>query len=283
MSIEVKNLSYRYENAGENHSGRMVLKGVNLTLDREHFIAIIGPTGSGKSTFIQHLPLLLRAVDGDILYDGKSIYDKDFDKKQLRQEVGIVFQYPEYQLFETDILQDVCFGPKNLGLPQEEIEKRAKETLKLVGIKEEDFEKSPFELSGGQKRRVAIAGVLAMSPKYLILDEPAAGLDPKGRDELFGLLRMLADNSNVGIILVSHSMEDVAKYADRVIVFDDGNVLYDGTPCEVFKHADELGKIGLDVPLSIKVSNALIKKGFKLSDEITTLEDAANQIVKSMK
>ena len=279
MSITVKNISYHYDNPGSEHSGRQVLCDISVSFDRDSFTAVIGPTGSGKSTFIQHLNLLLRADQGDILYDGESIYAQGYDRKKLRSRVGLVFQYPEYQLFETDVLSDVSFGPKNLGLPEDEVRKRASQALLQVGFSEADFHRSPFELSGGQKRRAAIAGVLAMQPEYLILDEPAAGLDPAGRRELFDMLGELHKKGGVGIILVSHSMDDVAKYADRLIVLNEGRILYDATPAEVFSHGKELESIGLDVPQAAKAAQMLRNRGILLPEGLITMEQVKTAIL----
>lgn len=282
MSIALKNISYKYEQVSESHIGRQVLKGINLEIRSEEFLTIIGATGSGKSTLIQHLNLLLEAQEGDITYDGCSIYDKEFNRKALRSQVGLVFQYPEYQLFETDIYSDVSFGPKNLGLMQSEIDERVTNALELVGIKKEDYTRSPFELSGGQKRRVAIAGVLAMKPKYLVLDEPAAGLDPAGRVAMLKLLRKLHDEAGIGIVLVSHSMEDVAEYSDRVIVLSRGEIMYDASPREVFSHREELEAMGLAVPEATYVCDMLRRGGLNIPEGIITCEEAADAIARAL-
>ena len=281
MSIELKNVSYRYENAGSAHTGRLILDDINLTISENDFTAIIGATGSGKSTLIQHFNLLLKATSGEVFYDGKNIYDKDFDHKRLRSKVGLVFQYPEYQLFEADVFSDVCFGPKNLGLDQEEVLERARQSLAVVGIDESDYKRSPFELSGGQKRRVAIAGVLAMKPKYLILDEPAAGLDPKGRRDMLEMVRTLHKERGIGVVLVSHSMDDVANYADRIIVINKGKIKLDDTPVEVFKHRNELEEIGLTVPQVMIVADELRKRGWKLPEGLTRMDEVASEILKA--
>ena len=246
LILEAKNLSYIYEEGTANEKG--ALDDVNLNIHEGEFLAIIGHTGSGKSTLIQHLNGLMRADSGSIYFNGEDIYAKQFSMPFLRKHVGLVFQYPEHQLFETTVLEDVCFGPKNLGLGKEEILAAAKKALKQVGLDESYYEKSPFELSGGEKRRVAIAGVLAMNPEVLILDEPTAGLDPKGRDKILNLLKKLQTERNIAIVLVSHSMEDVAKYADRLVVMSDGKKLYDGACREVFSHYKELENIGLAAP-----------------------------------
>ena len=246
MSITLKNVSYCYNQgtAMEAHA----LKNVNLEIPDGQFIGLIGHTGSGKSTLIQHLNGLVRATSGEIRYGDRNIYEEGFRMKELRSKVGLVFQYPEHQLFEIDVFTDVCFGPKNLGLDQDEIKRRAVESLSLVGLDESYYEKSPFELSGGEKRRVAIAGVLAMRPEVLILDEPTAGLDPKGRDDILDQVAYLQKERQITVVLVSHSMEDVAKYVDRIIVMNHGEAVFDGSVKEVFSHYKELEAIGLAAP-----------------------------------
>ena len=238
MAIKIDHLNYVYSEgtAFEKHA----LKDVNLEIPDGQFIGVIGHTGSGKSTLIQHLNGLLKGTSGAIYYNGTNIYGEGYNMKELRSKVGLVFQYPEHQLFEIDVFTDVCFGPKNLGLPKEEVERRAYEALRLVGLKEKNFKKSPFELSGGQKRRVAIAGILAMEPDVLVLDEPTAGLDPKGRDDILDQVKRLHEERHITVILVSHSMEDVARYVDRIIVMNKGQVRFDGVPREVFRHYREL-------------------------------------------
>ena len=260
MSIIVDKISYTYE-IGTGFE-RQALKEVSCVIEKGEFIGLIGHTGSGKSTFIQHLNGLVKATSGAIYYDGEDIYDKDFDMRKLRSKVGLVFQYPEHQLFETDIFKDVCFGPKNLGLDRAETELRAFEALRLVGLDESLYYQSPFDLSGGQKRRVAIAGVLAMKPEVLILDEPTAGLDPKGRDDILDCVKKLQKETGITVILVSHSMEDVAKYVDRIMVMNDGILMYNGTPKEVFAHYKELEKIGLAAPQVTYIMNDLKNAGF---------------------
>lgn len=246
LILEAKNLTYVYEEGTANEKG--ALDDVSINIHEGEFLAIIGHTGSGKSTLIQHLNGLMKADSGSISFNGEDIYAKKFSMPFLRKHVGLVFQYPEYQLFETTVLEDVCFGPKNLGLSKEEVLEAAKKALKQVGLGEEYYEKSPFELSGGEKRRVAIAGVLAMNPEVLILDEPTAGLDPKGRDKILNQLKKLQTERNIAIVLVSHSMEDVAKYAERLVVMSGGKKLYDGSCREVFSHYKELEDIGLAAP-----------------------------------
>lgn len=279
MSIALEHVNYVYSpgTAYEKHA----LKDVSLEITQGQFVGIIGHTGSGKSTLIQHLNGLIKATSGRILYDGQNIYDEGYDMKKLRSQVGLVFQYPEYQLFEADVLSDVCFGPKNQGLPPEECEKCAKEALDLVGFPEKYYRQSPFELSGGQKRRVAIAGILAMHPKVLVLDEPTAGLDPKGRDEILDQIEHLHRETGMTVILVSHSMEDIAKYVGRIIVMNRGEKMLDGTPKEVFSHYKELEKVGLAAPQVTYVMHDLKERGFPVSTDATTVGEAADEIMRS--
>lgn len=277
MAIEVRNLSHIYGQG--TIFEQYALKDVNLSIVDGEFIGLIGHTGSGKSTLTQHLNGLLKATSGDILYNGESIYREGYSLKELRSHVGLVFQYPEHQLFETDVFSDVCFGPKNLGLTEEEIQARAKEALELVGLDESFYKQSPFELSGGQKRRVAIAGVLAMKPEVLILDEPTAGLDPKGRDDILGLVSELHEKRGMTIILVSHSMEDVARYVSRLVVMNHGEKVYDGTPKEVFRHYKELEAIGLAAPQITYVVHALRERGIPIDADITTVGEARDAIL----
>ena len=277
MSITLKNVSYCYNQgtAMEAHA----LKNVNLEIPDGQFIGLIGHTGSGKSTLIQHLNGLIRATSGEIWYGDQNIYAEDFRMKELRSRVGLVFQYPEHQLFEVDVFTDVCFGPKNLGLDPEEVKRRAEESLRLVGLHESYYEKSPFELSGGEKRRVAIAGVLAMQPEVLILDEPTAGLDPKGRDDILDQVAYLQKERQITGGLVSHSMEDVAKYVDRIIVMNHGEAAFDGTVREVFSHYKELEAIGLAAPQVTYLMHALKEKGFAVDENATTIEEAKASIL----
>ena len=277
MSITLKNVSYCYNQgtAMEAHA----LKNVNLEIPDGQFIGLIGHTGSGKSTLIQHLNGLIRATSGEIWYGDQNIYAEDFRMKELRSRVGLVFQYPEHQLFEVDVFTDVCFGPKNLGLDPEEVKRRAEESLRLVGLHESYYEKSPFELSGGEKRRVAIAGVLAMQPEVLILDEPTAGLDPKGRDDILDQVAYLQKERQITVVLVSHSMEDVAKYVDRIIVMNRGEAAFDGTVREVFSHYKELEAIGLAAPQVTYLMHALKEKGFAVDENATTIEEAKASIL----
>ena len=279
MSIALEHVNYVYS-PGTAYE-KQALKDVSLEIPQGQFVGIIGHTGSGKSTLIQHLNGLTRATSGRILYEGRNIYEEGYDMRWLRSQVGLVFQYPEHQLFEVDVLSDVCFGPKNQGLSQKECEARAKEALDLVGFPDKYYKQSPFELSGGQKRRVAIAGVLAMRPKVLILDEPTAGLDPKGRDEILDQVERLHKETGMTVILVSHSMEDVARYVERIIVMNRGEKMLDGTPREVFRHYKELEKVGLAAPQVTYVMHDLKERGFDLSPDATTIEEAADEIMRS--
>lgn len=260
---------------------KKALDDVSLTINKGEFIGIIGHTGSGKSTLIQHFNGLEKATSGTIYFDGQDIYDKDFNMKSLRSRVGLVFQYPEHQLFETTVLEDVKFGPKNLGLSKVEVDLRAFEAIKQVGLSEKCYDDSPFELSGGQKRRVAIAGVLAMKPEILILDEPTAGLDPRGRDEILDQIAKL-HKDGLTVILVSHSMEDVAKYADRIIAMNSGKVAFDGTPKEVFRHYKELERMGLSAPQITYVMQAMKELGLDVDTDVSTVEEAKKEILKAL-
>lgn len=280
MSMQIENLSYVY---GEGTAfEKKALDNVNLELPDGQFIGVIGHTGSGKSTLIQHLNGLLRAAHGKIYYNGEDIYREGYDMRGLRSKVGLVFQYPEHQLFEVDVFTDVCFGPKNQGLPKEEVEARALEALHQAGLKEKHYRKSPFELSGGQKRRAAIAGILAMHPEVLVLDEPTAGLDPKGRDEILEQIARLHRERNITVLLVSHSMEDVAKYVDRILVMDDGKIMFDDVPKRVFHHYQELEKIGLAAPQVTYVVKALEAKGWKIDTDATTVEEARSAVLRAL-
>ena len=279
MSIALEHVNYVYSpgTAYEKHA----LKDVSFEIEQGQFVGIIGHTGSGKSTLIQHLNGLVKATSGKILYEGQNIYEEGYDMKKLRSQVGLVFQYPEYQRFEADVLSDVCFGPKNQGLSREECEKCAREALALVGFPEKYYSQSPFELSGGQKRRVAIAGILAMHPRVLVLDEPTAGLDPKGRDEILDQIQHLHRETGMTVILVSHSMEDIANYVDRIIVMNRGEKMLDGTPKEVFSHYKELEKVGLAAPQVTYVMHDLKERGFPVSTDATTIPEAADEIMRS--
>jgi len=277
MSIKIENLNYVYSagTAFEKHA----LRDINLELPDGQFIGVIGHTGSGKSTLIQHMNGLIKATSGGIYFHGQDIYDEDFNMKELRSRVGLVFQYPEHQLFETTIFDDVCFGPKNLGLDKKTVELRAFEALRSVGFPHELFYQPPFDLSGGQKRRVAIAGVLAMKPEVLILDEPTAGLDPAGRDEILGLISQMHKELGITIILVSHSMEDVAKYVERIIVMNQGSVMYDGVPKDVFRQYKELEAVGLAAPQVTYLMHELQEKGLPVDVDATTVEEAKESIL----
>ena len=254
------------------------LDDINLVIPDGQFIGLIGHTGSGKSTLVQHLNGLIKPTSGNIYYNGKDIHDEDFSKKELRSKVGLVFQYPEHQLFEIDVFSDVCFGPKNLGLDKKEVELRAYQALKQVGLEDEYFYQSPFDLSGGQKRRVAIAGVLAMKPEVLILDEPTAGLDPKGRDEILGLVSKLRKETGMTIILVSHSMDDVAEYVDRILVMNKGRLMFDDEPKKVFSHVEELESMGLAAPQVTYIMMELKKRGYPVDTNVITISEAAKEI-----
>ena len=246
MSMKLKKVSYVYSEGDAFE--KKALDEISLEIPDGQFIGIIGHTGSGKSTLIQHLNGLLRATSGAIYYDGENIYQEGYDMRTLRSKVGLVFQYPEHQLFEVDVFSDVCFGPKNLGLSKEEVEERAKKALTQVGLDESYYKKSPFELSGGQKRRVAIASIIAMEPKVLILDEPCAGLDPKGRDTILNLIKEYQSQMGNTVLFVSHSMEDVAKLCKKVIVMNKGEIAFCGSANEVYSHGEELKEMGLNVP-----------------------------------
>lgn len=281
MSIELKNVMYTYSpgTSYEIHA----LKNINLKIPDGQFIGVIGHTGSGKSTLIQHFNALIKPTSGIIFYNGEDIWAEKYDRRKLRSEVGLVFQYPEHQLFENDVLSDVCFGPMNQGLSREEAEKQAVQALFQVGFKEKNFGKSPFELSGGQKKRVAIAGVLAMNPKILILDEPTAGLDPKGRDDILDQIAELHKMRGITIILVSHSMEDIAKYVERLIVMNKGEVAFDDTPKNVFAHYKELEQMGLAAPQITYIMHALKENGLLVDQNATTVEEAKNSIISALK
>ena len=279
MAIIIHELEHRYEDgsAGE----KVALHDVNIKIEQGEMIGLIGHTGSGKSTLIQHLNGLLKPTSGAVFYDGKDINDSDFSKKKLRSKVGLVFQYPEYQLFESTVIDDVKFGPKNIGMDSLKIDMNSFQALKQVGIGEDLLDVSPLELSGGQKRRVAIAGVLAMEPEVLILDEPRAGLDPSGRDEILDLVAKLHKERNLTVILVSHSMEDVARYVERLIVMNHGTVAFDATPGEVFSHYKELEKIGLMAPQVTYVMEGLARRGVTLPHNAITVQEAVDSILQA--
>ncbi len=280
MSIILDKINYTYSDGTAYQI--QALKDINIQIKEGEFIGIIGHTGSGKSTLTQLMNGLLKATGGHIYVDGEDIYDEDYDKKKLRSKVGLVFQYPDHQLFETSNFEDVCFGPKNLGLDRKEVELRAYEALRNVGFPEELYFQPPFDLSGGQKRRVAIAGVLAMKPDVLILDEPTAGLDPAGRDEILGLVSKMHKELGITILLVSHSMEDVAEYVDRIIVMNQGEVMYDADPKAVFSHYKELEKVGLAAPQVTYLVNELAQRGLPVDTGATTVKEAAQAILAAL-
>lgn len=280
MSIRLEGINYLYGQGTEmvTHA----LKDINMEIKDGEFVGLVGHTGSGKSTLVQHLNGLIKPTEGHIYFDGQDIYAEGYDMKKHRSNVGLVFQYPEHQLFETDVLSDVCFGPKNLGLKKAEAEEQAKKALELVGLDESYYKRSPFDLSGGQKRRVAIAGVLAMKPKMLILDEPTAGLDPQGRNEILELISQLRDRSGITIVLVSHSMEDVAENVDRMIVMNKGSMAFDGTPKEVFAHYRELEEMGLAAPQVSYIVHQLKEKGLPVETDAITIEEAVRDILTAL-
>ncbi len=278
MSIIVNHLTYKYNPGTPMES--VAVDDVSFELKEGEFVGLIGHTGSGKSTLVQHLNGILKPTSGSVYYNGRDVFDGEYDLKELRSHVGLVFQYPEHQLFESDVFKDVCFGPNNLGLSKKETELRAYKALKLVGLEDEFFYQSPFDLSGGQKRRVAIAGVLAMEPEVLILDEPTAGLDPKGRDDLLDSLKKVQQETGCTILLVSHSMEDVAEYADRLLVMHKGKLEYDDSPVNVFRHADKLRSMGLGVPEIMDAMFALRAGGFDVSTDVITVDGAVEEILK---
>lgn len=281
MSIKLEHINYVYSEgtAYEKHA----LKDVSLEIPHGEFVGIIGHTGSGKSTLIQHLNGLIKATSGALYYNGENIYGENYNLRELRNQVGLVFQYPEHQLFEVNVLQDVCFGPKNQGLDRKDIELRAFEALRNVGFPEELFYQPPFDLSGGQKRRVAIAGVLAMKPDVLILDEPTAGLDPAGRDEILGLVSKMHRELGITILLVSHSMEDVAEYVDRIIVMNHGAVMFDALPKQVFAHYKELEAVGLAAPQVTYLVHELAERGLPVDTQATTAREAAQTILSALR
>lgn len=279
MQLIVDHLSLQY-NKGLSSEVR-ALDDINLVVNEGDFIGLLGHTGSGKSTLVQLLTALLEPSSGTIYLDGEDVFDKDYDKRKLRGKVGLVFQYPEHQLFEETVFADVCFGPKNMGLDRKTVELRSYEALKKVGMPDDLFYQSPFDMSGGQKRKAAIAGVLAMKPEILILDEPTAGLDPQGRDEILELLKKM-NEEGITIILVSHSMEDVARYVNRIVVLDSGKLIYDDAPRQVFSHYRELEEIGLSAPKVTYVIEALREKGFDVPEGIITVDEAAHAIIKAL-
>lgn len=281
MSLKAENLEYKY-NAGTALES-YAIRGVNLEIGKGEFVGLIGRTGSGKSTLIQHFNGLLKPTGGRLLFEGEDISAKGYNLKALRQKVGLVFQYPEYQLFEETVIKDAAYGPKNKGVDDKTAMQMAHEALSLVGISQDLYNKSPFELSGGQKRRVAIAGVLAIRPEYLILDEPTAGLDPQGREEILTLFKELHEKLGITIILVSHSMEDVARYAHRLLVMNRGKLEYDDTPREVFKHLEELETMGLSVPQAVHIAHALRIAGYTVPQDTITVEELAAALLNELK
>lgn len=283
MSIVIKNLTYIYNE--DMPFASKALDDISFEIQDRDFVGIIGHTGSGKSTLIQHLNGLLRPSYGEIYINDFNITDPELNLTEIRKRVGVVFQYPEYQLFEETVEKDIAFGPTNLGLDEAEVKKRVKDSMEAVGLKYEEYkEKSPFELSGGQKRRVAIAGVIAMNPEVLILDEPTAGLDPGGRDEIFELIKTLHREHNITIILSSHSMDDMAKLAKTIIVMNHGKIEFIGTPREVFNsNAIRLKEIGLDIPQTIELAIKLREKGFDIRQDILTIDEAKEEILRVMR
>lgn len=281
MPILVNHVTYKYN--PNTTMEKVALDDVSLEIKENEILAIIGHTGSGKSTLVQHLNGLMKATEGGVYFDGVNIYSKDYSMKELRSNVGLVFQYPEHQLFEVDVFSDVCFGPKNMGLDKKEAELRAYAALKQVGIEDEYFYQSPFDLSGGQKRRVAIAGVLAMKPRFLVLDEPTAGLDPKGRDDIFDCIAQIRKETGTGIVLVSHSMEDVANYADRIVVMDKGRKVYDDIPSNVFKNYKHLEEIGLSAPQITYAMHEIKAAGIDVNEDVYKVSDAVDEIMKAFR
>ncbi|MBC8588157.1 energy-coupling factor transporter ATPase [Paratissierella segnis] len=282
MLVKINNLSYIYN--PNTPFEKKALDNINLQIDEGDFIGLIGHTGSGKSTLVQHLNGIMKSTSGSIIVDGINIYDKDANLREIRQKVGLVFQYPEHQLFEETVYKDIAFGPKNLGLKDEELKQRVKSSMELVGLDYDTLkDRSPFELSGGQKRRVAIAGVIAMKPKLLILDEPTAGLDPSGRDEILDEIRKLYLKEGITIILVSHSMEDVAKLSNRILVMHEGKIIINDETREVFKKASELEEIGLGIPQITSFMREFKSKGNDVRDDILTVEEAKEEILKYLR
>lgn len=282
MIIELKNVSYIYN--PNTPFEKKALENINLEIDNGEFIGLIGHTGSGKSTLVQHLNGLIRPTKGTIIVEDKVISEKGTALREVRQKVGLVFQYPEHQLFEETIYKDIAFGPKNLGLTENEVDNRVKESMEIVGL---DFQRlkdrSPFELSGGQKRRVAIAGVLAMKPKVLVLDEPTAGLDPNGRDEILSEVKEIFENAGITILLVSHSMEDIARLVGRILVMDKGKIVMDDKPREIFKRAEELENIGLGVPQITRLMREFNAQGKSIRDDVLTVDEAKDEILEYLR
>lgn len=281
MAIKVEKLRHVYSEGTPFE--KVALDSVDLTIENGEFIGLIGHTGSGKSTLIQHFNALLEPSSGTVFVNDVDIFDEKTNKREVRQNVGLVFQYPEHQLFEMTVYKDVAYGPTNMGLSKEEVDERVVDALEKVGLDKDVYEMSPFELSGGQKRRVAIAGVLAMGPEVLVLDEPTAGLDPSGRDDILGEIRKLHETIGITIILVSHSMEDIANFVERIIVMDKGNVILEGNKYDVFEEVELLERIGLGVPQVTKICHMLQSKGFVFEDTITTLEEALEALKGQLK
>ncbi len=280
MKLELKGVSYIYDPLASKV--KKAVDDVSLTIEKGQFVGLVGHTGSGKSTLAQLLNGLVKPTAGQVLLDGQDVHAKGFPLKTLRQRVGLVFQYPEYQLFEENVLKDVCFGPKNLGLPRAEQIEKAKKALRLVGMEENLYDNSPFDLSGGERRRAAIAGVLAMEPDILVLDEPTAGLDPAGRDEILSQIARLCKEEGIGVVLISHSMEDVAAYTERMLVMDHGKLCFDDAPREVFRHVEELESMGLSAPQVTYIVRKLNERGFALPDDLLTVEEAKDAILKAI-
>lgn len=278
MPIQLNNVTHTYSEGSAFQA--TAIRNVNLTIEDGEFIAVIGHTGSGKSTLVQHLNGLLKPTDGQILIDGEDLNGEKTDRRRIRQKVGLVFQYPEYQLFEETVAKDIAFGPKNLGLSDQEIDQRVRRAMAHVHLDYDKYaERSPFELSGGQMRRVAIAGVLAMEPKILILDEPTAGLDPKGRDRILSMVQELHAQGGVTVIMVSHSMDDVARLATRLVVMSKGQLVATGTPREIFRQVDMMERIGLGVPEAAKLCALLREKGVALPDDLYTPEEVRQHLL----
>ncbi len=281
MSLIFNHVSFMYD--ADTNLPSAALQDINLTIEDGGFYGLIGHTGSGKSTLVQHMNGLLKPTHGQVLFDGQDISEKGYDLKSLRSKVGLVFQYPEHQLFEATVFDDVCFGPKNMGLTKSEYELRAFSALEAVGLPHDYFYSSPFDLSGGQKRRVAIAGVLAMKPSILVLDEPTAGLDPRGRDEILDQIKKLHDEEHISIVLVSHSMEDVANYVDKILVMNKGKLIYNDVPSEVFRHVEELEAMGLAAPQVTYITKALRESGLDVDTSATTIKEAADAIAAALR